>query len=178
MHTREEITEALAKNRTTLLARYHAFTSDELARVCTQSEAPDGSPWRPLDHLAHLVDVERSFQWISKRAIAGHPDPTGFLKIEGGAHDAVMAYIHNRNEKVAQARHADDLDHLFADLAEARAGTLALLAATTDEQLAFPAHGAPWDDGTVGGLLITIAHHDLQHLGWVEAGLRKSEQSA
>lgn len=178
MHTREEITAALAKHREALLARYRSFTPEELDRVCTQSEAPDGSPWRPKDHLAHLADIERAFQWMAKRAVAGHPDPTGFSKIEGGERSAVMAWIHNRNEKNAHAHQSDELEALLADLADARAGTLALLAATTDEQLALPAHGAPWDDGTVGGLLITPAHHDQQHLGWVEAGLRASEQSA
>jgi len=178
MRTREEITAELAKHREALLARYRSFTPEELERVCTQSEAPDGSPWRPKDHLAHLADIERAFQWMAKRALAGHPDPTGFRKIEGGERSAVMAWIHNRNEKNAHAHQSDDLDALLADLADARAGTLALLVTTTDEQLALPAPGAPWDDGTVGGLLITPAHHDQQHLGWVEAGLRASEQPA
>ncbi len=178
MRTRTEITEALAKRREALLARYRSFTPEELERVCTQSEAPDGSPWRPKDHLAHLADIERAFQWMAKRAMAGHPDPTGFSKINGGERSSVLAYIHDRNEKNVHEHLSDDLEALFANLAAARAATLALLATTTDEQLALPAPGAPWDDGTVGGLLITTAHHDQQHLAWVEEGLRTSEPSA
>lgn len=69
------------------------------------------------------------------------------------------------------AHRGDDLDTLLKDLDAARADTLALLDELTDEQLAAPLPGAPWADGTIGGVLITNAHHEVQHWTWVAEGL-------
>jgi hypothetical protein len=62
---------------------------------------------------------------------------------------------------------------LLDNLATARQQSLALLEELTDEQLALPVPGAPWADGTIGGLLIANAHHMEQHLSWIEEGLRQ-----
>ncbi len=171
MPTRAEIIDILTTNREKLLARYRSFTPEELERVCTQSEAPDGSPWNAKDHLSHLANVERAFVWMINRALAGHPDPTGFKRL--GERPAILSYIHNRNQKVMAEHHHDDLETLLADLAAARSETLKLLDSLADEQLATPVPGDQWTDGTVGGLFTVPGHHDAMHLNWVEEGLRK-----
>ncbi|HLY31279.1 MAG TPA: DinB family protein [Ktedonobacterales bacterium] len=169
MPTRAEITDILTTNREKLLARYRSLTPEELERVCTQSEEPGGAPWNPRDHLAHLANVERSFIWMINRALAGHPDPTGFRRI--GERPAIMSYIHHRNQKIVGEHHEDDLETLLADLAAVRAETLALLESLADEQLATPVPGDQWSDGTVGGMLTVPGEHDAMHLAWVEEGL-------
>ena len=51
-----------------------------------------------------------------------------------------------------------------------RAGTLTLLAELTDEQLASKIPGAPWSDGTVGGIMAAHAGHARMHRHWAEEG--------
>jgi hypothetical protein len=64
------------------------------------------------------------------------------------------------------------METLLADLANARKDTLTLLEQLTDEQLLLPISGALWADGSMGGVLMTNAQHENQHLGWIEEGLR------
>lgn len=52
-----------------------------------------------------------------------------------------------------------------------RAKTLALLASLTDEQLTQKIPGAPWGDGTIGGVLAINGDHARQHYNWVSEGL-------
>ena len=87
----------------------------------------------------------------------------------------IMARVHRGNQDNVEEHRHDDLDTLFADLDAARADTLALLDELTDEQLAAPLPGAPWNDGSIGGVLITNAHHAIQHWQWVEEGLAQGE---
>jgi hypothetical protein len=47
-----------------------------------------------------------------------------------------------------------------------------MLEQLTDEQLAMPIPGAPWGDGTIGGVLMTNARHATMHVAWIEEGLR------
>jgi hypothetical protein len=49
-----------------------------------------------------------------------------------------------------------------------RADTLQLLSELTDEDLASKIPGAPWGDGTVGGVLAVHAAHHRMHRHWVE----------
>jgi hypothetical protein len=79
--------------------------------------------------------------------------------------------VHQGNQDNVDAHRDDDLDTLIADLEAARSETIGLLAELSDEQLAEPLPGAPWNDGTIGGVLITNAHHEQQHLAWVLDGL-------
>lgn len=48
-----------------------------------------------------------------------------------------------------------------------------LLEQLTDEQLSLPLPGAPWNDGMVGGILITNARHEQQHLSRMQQGLHQ-----
>jgi len=178
MFTRETILNTLASEREKLIARYRAFTPEELEQVCTKSEAPGGAPWRVKDHLAHLASIERAFQGMIKRTIAGKDDPIGLGHLgsfkDAANREQILAYVHRLNQANVDAHHNDDFETLFADLMAARAETLALLGSLTDEQLALPMPGAPWADGSIGGVLITNAHHEMLHTKWVEEGLKAS----
>ena len=174
MSTRDEIQATLAGSQENLFARYRAFTPEELERVCTSSEAPDGTPWNPKDHLAHLALIERAFQRMIRETLQEEADPVGFTKIGARNRQEILAWIHRQNQAYAEAHHDDSLEQVLADLQAARAESLALLEQLSDEQLALPVRGAPWADGTIGGLLLTNAAHAQQHLGWVEAGLESA----
>ncbi len=171
MPTRESILNALTADRENLLAHYQAFTPEELEEACTTSETPGGAPWRPKDHLAHLTLIERAFQGMIKRTLKGTSDPVGFSRTGAKSREEVLAWIHARNQEYVETHRNDDLATLLADLATARSETLALLDQLTDEQLQLPIPGAPWSDGTIGGILITNAHHEQQHLSWVKLAI-------
>lgn len=51
-----------------------------------------------------------------------------------------------------------------------RTETLELLAELTDEQLASKIPGAPWADGTVGGIMAANADHGRMHFNWAKEG--------
>lgn len=175
MYTREVILDTLAREREKLVARYRAFSPAELERVCTESEVPGGAPWRVKDHLAHLASIERSFQGMIERTIAGKGDPVGLSRFgnfqDPAGREKIVAYVHRFNQENVDAHRDDDLETLLADLAAVRADTLTLLGRLTDEQLGAPVPEAPWADGTIGGVLITNAQHEVRHLAWVEEGL-------
>jgi hypothetical protein len=173
MPTREAILKSLAETHEELLAYYHALTPEELERICTASEVPGGEPWRPKDHLAHLTLIEQAFQGMVRRTLKGNADPVGFIRTGATNREEILAWIHRNNQAYVNAHRDDSLGTLLADLAHARQDTLALLNQLTDEQLSLPLPGAPWDDGTVGGILITNAHHEQQHLAWMQQGLHQ-----
>ena len=173
MPTREVILQILAETHEALLAYYSALTPDELERICTASEVPGGEPWRPKDHLAHLTLIEQAFQGMVRRTLKGSADPVGFSRTGATNREEIVAWIHRNNQAYVNAHRDDSLESLLADLAHARQETLALLEQLTDEQLLLPLAGAPWDDGTAGGILITNAHHEQQHLSWMQQGLHQ-----
>lgn len=174
MLTREAIISTLAETREKLLARYEAFTEEEFERPCTQSETPDGALWRPKDHLAHLALIERAFHGMAQRTLKGSDDPVGFSRTGAKSREEVMAWIHRNNQAYVDAHHDDTRQTVLTELATIRRATLSFLAELTDEQLKMVIPGAPWGDGTIGGVLVTNAQHELQHLGWVEEALRQS----
>jgi hypothetical protein len=165
---RAEILRKLAKERDNLVARMRDLSPDDLTCACTQSEVEGAAPWSAKDHLAHLAYIERAFQGMIRRTVAGESNPVRF---GGGSREEVFARVHKGNQENVDAHRDDDLETLLTDLASARGETLALLDELTDEQLALPVRGAPWNDGTIGGVLITNAHHEMQHLAWVTEGL-------
>jgi DinB superfamily len=165
---RSKIVSKLARERETLISRFRALSDADLTRPCTESEAADGSPWSAKDHLAHLAFIERAFQGMIRRTIDGESNPVRF---GGGSRDEVIARVHKGNQDNVDSHRDDDLETLLKDLDAARNDTLALLDELTDEQLASPLPGAPWNDGTIGGVIITNAHHEIQHWTWVTEGL-------
>jgi hypothetical protein len=165
---REAITGKLQTELDDLVAYYDTLSDEDLRRVCTESEAPTGAAWAAKDHLAHLAMIERAFLGMISRGLAGDANPVGF---SGRDRDDVMEQVHRGNEENVDAHRDDDLTTLLADLHSARQETLALLEQLTDEELERPLKGAPWADGTIGGVLITNAYHQRQHVDWVKQGL-------
>src|SRR5438477_9047914 len=119
MPTRDVILQTLAQEREKLLARYRTFTPEELEAKCTQSEAPSGEPWRPKDHLAHLMLIERAFQGIVRRTLRGAGDPVGFSRIGAKNREEILAWIHQNNQANVEAHRNDSLETLLADLTNA-----------------------------------------------------------
>ena len=158
----------LEQERAELLARYRGFSPEDLTRPCTESEVDGGEPWCAKDHLAHLAMIERAFQGMIRRAVDGEANPVGF---GGGTRDEIIRRVHEGNQDNVEKHRHDDRETLLTDLDAARSETLALLGELSDEQLAAPLPGAPWADGTIGGVLITNAYHQIQHLSWVADGL-------
>ena len=168
MPNRDSIRGKLAAERANLLAEIGAMSAEDLGRPCTESEAEDGQPWSAKDHLAHLAYIERAFQGMIERHLNGDANPVG---LGGGDRSSILGRVHRGNEDNVNAHRGDDLPKLLADLDAARADSLRLLDGLSDEQLALPLPGAPWADGTIGGVLMTNAYHEVQHLAWVRDGL-------
>ena len=172
MPTREEIVAKLDKEEARFVEHYRALSSDELTRPCTESEVDGADAWCAKDHIAHLAMIERAFQGMIRRTLEGTTNPVGFDFNKG--REAAIARVHKGNQDNVEEHKDDDLETLLADLAAARAETKSLLAGLTDEQLTQPVPGAPWLDGTIGGVILTNAYHAVQHWQWVEEGLKES----
>ena len=71
----------------------------------------------------------------------------------------IMATVHEMTEKFQVLHHDDTFDEVVALTAKARSGTLALLSELSDDQISERIPGAPWSDGTVGGVLGANAAH-------------------
>ena len=171
MPNRDAITGKLQKELDDLIAYYDTLSAEDLRRWCTESEAPDGEAWAPKDHLAHLAMIERAFVGMISRGLAGDANPVG---LSGRDREDVMGQVHRGNQENVDAHREDDTRTLLADLQSARQETLTLLDKLTDEELARPLKGAPWADGTIGGVLITNAYHQRQHVDWVRRGLAET----
>jgi hypothetical protein len=168
--TRTAIAGKLAKERAALLDHYRGLSDAQLTDPCTESEHEGGRPWAAKDHLAHIANIERTFQGIIERTLTGARSPIE-IGGKGASRDELIAAVHRMNEAHVDANRSTALDALLADIAAARTDTLALLDRVSDDDLARPVPGAPWADGTIGGVLITLGYHDQQHMTWVAEGL-------
>ena len=168
---RIEIEAKLNGDRAWLIETYAALTEDELRRAVTPSEHDPAVLWSPLDHLVHLAGIERNFNRMIRRHVDGDANPVGLLKSDDGAErtrEQIMASVHERNEDwVARYRDAT-LSEVIALGQAARGETLALLSSLSDAQLAETLPGAPWSDGTVGGVIATNADHGRMHWKWIK----------
>ncbi len=170
MPKRTAIAGKLAKERAALLDHYRGLSDAQLTDPCTESEHEGGRPWAAKDHLAHIAEIELTFQGIVERTLAGDASPVA-LGPKGAPRDELIAAVHRVNEDHVDANRSTALDALLADIAAGRADSLALLDRVSDDDLARPVPGAPWADGTIGGVLITLGYHDQQHMTWVTEAL-------
>jgi len=109
-----------------------------------------------------------------RRHLAGDANPVALTADASGAprsREQIMAGVHASNERFVAEHRGKDLSALVALGEEVRAETLALLAQLSDEQLAEKLPGAPWADGTIGGVLATNGDHGRQHWSWLRAGI-------
>ena len=84
--------------------------------------------------------------------------------------EEIMRDVHSRTEAWAQKHRGKSLSEVVAVGQQVRAETLALLAELSDEQLTQKLPGAPWADGTIGGVLGVNGDHGRMHYNWVKEG--------
>jgi hypothetical protein len=168
---RIEIEKKLHEDRAWLLETYSQLSEDQLFGDLTPSEHDPSNFWSALDHLAHLALIERNFAAMIRRHISGHKNPVGLAKDDSGAprtRDQIMASVHAMTEEWQLQHHGKSLHEVVALGASARAVSLELLSELTDEQLEEVLPGAPWADGTVGGVIAANADHGRMHWKWAK----------
>jgi hypothetical protein len=168
---RIEIEAKLNRDRAWLLDAYAALPESSLRRGVTASEHDPAARWSPLDHLVHLAGIERNFNRMIRRHFDGDANPVGLLKNDDGrvrTRDEIMASVHSMNEDWVLRYRSASLGEVVALGHDVRADTIALLAGLTDAQIAEKLPGAPWSDGTVGGVIATNADHGRQHWKWMK----------
>ncbi|HEY5438774.1 MAG TPA: DinB family protein [Acidimicrobiales bacterium] len=168
---RVELELKLNEGRDWVLERFSALTDEQLHRPVTTSEHDPENHWTALDHFAHLALIERNFAAMIRRHFAGGSNPVGLLEDDDGlprTRDDIMKLVHAMTEEWQHEHHDDDLSEVVALTANARAVTLQLMSELNDAQLDEKLPGAPWADGSVGGVLGANADHGRMHWKWAE----------
>ncbi len=155
------------------------MTPDERARPLTTSEHDPDNYWHALDHLGHLALIEHNFIAMVRRQLAGDANPVGIVTSRDGiarSREQIMASVHAMTDEYQRAHHDDSFSRVVALTSDARAQTLHLLAELSDEQLDETLVGAPWADGTIGGVLGANADHARMHWTWVRDAFGESSR--
>lgn len=175
--TRWEIEQALNEGRAWLLQTYAGLSEKQLTSDLTPSEHDPSNYWSALDHLAHLALIEHNFAAMIRRHAAGKKNPVGLLNDDNGAprtREQIMATVHAMTDEWQQKHHGKSFSEVVLLGQIARADTMQLLTELTDEQLEETLPGAPWGDGTVGGVIAANADHGKMHWKWAkDAGVRE-----
>ena len=153
MPTRAEIVDALAASQTQVVAFFQGLSPEDLERPTTVSDVPGEAPWRPKDHLAHLVNSERAIQQLLRRALAGetrdvllrlqYPEGMPMPGILGDLNaltpeelDRLKTAVAGVNQAYVDEHRDDGMETLAADYRAVRQETLDLMHQFTDDQLA------------------------------------------
>ena len=171
---RIDIEIKLHKGRVWALEMFGALPEDDLLRGATVSEHDATSLWSPKDHLAHLSGIETSFNGMIRRHLGGDRNPVGIGSNEDGTPrtmEQIMGIVHEMTERWVVQQRPKSLSEVVAVGERVRADTLGLLAELTDEQLVELLPGAPWADGTIGGVIGVNADHGRTHWQWARDGL-------
>ena len=78
-----------------------------------------------------------------------------------------MATVHAMTDQWQRKHASKSFDEVVGLGQESRAVTLTLLSELTDKQLGDKLPGAPWADGSIGGVLAANAGHGRMHWKWV-----------
>lgn len=162
----------LNRDRAWLLETLSAMPPDELYAPRTRSEHDPSSWWSYADHFIHTTLIERNWNDMIRRHLRGEEALPRRLRADGTpqSRDEIMAGIHAWTEAWAVEHRGKPFAELARIGLETRAETLALLASLTDEQLQDRIPGAPWADGTIGGILAANAAHGRMHFKWAKEG--------
>jgi hypothetical protein len=174
---RLEIEQKLYNDRVWLLNAYQGLSAEQREAGLTPSEHDHSNLWSPLDHLAHLSLIEHNFAAMVRKHIGGHANPVGLTTDASGkarSRDEIMATVHAMTEEWQREHAGKSFDEVVALGQTARAVTLALLAELSEEQLNETLPGAPWADGTIGGVLAANADHGRMHWKWVTDAMAES----
>jgi hypothetical protein len=169
---RIEIEIKLNRDRAWLLETLSAMSEAELAAPRTPSEHNPEQTWSFADHFIHTTLIEQNWNAMFRRHLAGEPGMAPRVTADGTpqSREDVMAGIHKWTERWADEHRGKPFAELVRVGLAVRADTLALLAELDDDQLASVIPGAPWADGTVGGILAANADHGRQHFRWATDG--------
>ena len=157
------------------------MSPEQRSRPLTTSEHDPDNSWHALDHLGHLALIEHNFIAMVRRHLAGDANPVGLVTTREGvtrSREQILASVHAMTDEYQRAHHDDSLSRVVALTGDARAQTLQLLAELTDEQLDETLVGAPWADGTIGGVLGANADHARMHWTWVRDAIGESTSSS
>ena len=171
---RTEIEINLNRDRAWLLETFAAIPEADLNREITRSRHDPEASWTAKDHLAHLIGIEVAFNIIINRHIVGDPSPIAIATAPDGtrrSQEELMTIVHAMNEKWVNQHKDKTFSEVIALGQTIRSETLALMGSLTDEQLAEKIPGAPWADGTVGGVMAINGSHGRQHYTWVSEAL-------
>jgi hypothetical protein len=178
---RVQIEVTLNNDRTWLVEKLAALAPEELAAPATPSEHDPSLWWSLGDHFVHLSLIEHNFVAMVRRFLEGNPNPVGLRQRDDGSErsmDDVMAMVHAMTEDWAVKHRGKPFSELLAVSQAARGETLQLLGELTDQQLSQKIPGAPWADGTVGGVLAVHAMHGRMHYKWAKDGLASRANGA
>jgi len=169
---RIEIEIVLNRDRTWLLETFSAMSEAELGAPRTPSEHDPAKTWSYADHFIHTTLIEKNWNAMFRRHLDGQPGMAARVNKDGSeqSRDQVMAGIHRWTEAWADEHRGKPLAELARVGLEVRAETLKLLSELTDEQLESTIPGAPWADGTVGGIMAANAGHGRTHFQWAKDG--------
>lgn len=170
---RIQIESKLNADRAWLLDRLSSFSDEELHAPRTASEHDPSKTWSYADHFIHTTLIERNWNDMFRRHLAGGQGMAARLNKDGSqqSRDEIMAGIHKWTEAWADEHRGKSLDELVRVGAATRAETLKLLCELTQEQLDSKIPGAPWADGTVGGIMAANADHGRIHFKYAKEGL-------
>lgn len=165
---RIEIEIKLNRDRSWLLERLAQMDEGELRAPRTFSEHDEQSRWSYADHFIHTTLIERNWNAMFRRHLAGSRGMEQRVHDDGTAQtmDEIMASVHAWTEEWKVEQSAKPFAELVRLSLETRADTLALLAELSDDDLDSVIPGAPWADGTVGGIMAANADHGRMHWGW------------
>ena len=158
----------LNRDRAWLLERLGDMPADELAAPRTFSEHDSESRWSFADHFVHTTLIEQNWNAMFRRHMSGEKGLDARLRSDGSPQSMVetMASIHSWTEEWKAEHSGKPFAELVRVGQAVRADTLALLAELSDDDLASKIPGAPWADGTVGGIMAANADHGRMHFAW------------
>lgn len=167
---RIEIEIKLNRDRAWLLERLGSMPTEELMSPRTFSEHDPESRWSFADHFVHTALIERNWNAMFRRHLAGEQGLEPRLRGDGSQQsmDEIMASIHSWTEEWKAEHSGMSFVELVRVGQAVRAETLALLAELSDEDLTSKIPGAPWADGTVGGVMAANADHGRMHYRWAK----------
>jgi hypothetical protein len=172
---RIEIEIELNRGRADALEWISSIDEDERRRPRTQSEHDPDSWWSDADHFIHTTLIEKNFNEMVRRHVRGEQGMDSAMVDESGKAlrplEDLMAYVHAFTESWKVEQEGKSLDELVRIGLATRIDTLSLLSELTDEQLASKIPGAPWADGTVGGVMSAHSGHARMHRHWAEEGI-------
>ena len=165
---RIEIEIKLNRDRAWMLETLSALSTEELDAPRTFSEHDPDSRWSFADHFVHTTLIEQNWNEMFRRHVAGQRGLEPRVRDDGTPQSMqeIMASIHSWTEEWKAQHSGKPFVELVRIGQAVRSDTLALLAELTDEDLASRIPGAPWADGTVGGIMAANADHGRMHYAW------------